>query len=106
MASRTWKRWLSRLFSTSQTPPRKPDRKQRVRLAVEALEERLAPTTTTWTGGGGAANNLWNSSANWQTTSPGGVPANGDDLVFPDISANRSTSNNFANLAVNSITLS
>src|SRR5205823_13849230 len=60
-----------------------------------------------WTGGGGA-NNTWSNAANWSTSSPGGIPASGDDLVFPNLTSstvNLTTNNNISNLQIKSITL-
>jgi autotransporter-associated beta strand protein len=54
-----------------------PPEKRRRRLAVESLEERLAPATDIWTGGSKTSSN-WSDAANWSA----GVPVNGENLVF------------------------
>jgi hypothetical protein len=51
-------------------------------LAIEPLEARVTPTTYTWTGLDLAAPTSWNDPRNWSSTT-GGVPVDGSDLVFP-----------------------
>lgn len=90
------KRWLSffrRLKATTY------ERRPRWRIALENLEDRLAPATLIWTGGGGSANPNWSNPANWS----GGVPTGlrgGDnsfaDLVFPVSASQRATTNDLA----------
>src|SRR4051794_7643182 len=62
-------------------PSRRAHRRTRVELLAESLEERVLLATKTWTG---AVDTGWNTPGNWQ----GGVPATGDDLVFPDVASN------------------
>ena len=48
------------------------------RPRLEALEERVVPTTRTWTGGS-ILSNHWSDQFNWQN----GVPQQGDSVFFP-----------------------
>jgi len=54
--------------------------------------------TWLWTGGGGANGN-WNNPANWLS---GGIPGNGDTVVFQG-STGLNTTNNIAGLTLNQI---
>lgn len=70
-------------------------------LSIVSLFACILPApaiTRTWDGGGGTA--AFNNAANWN---PDGVPANGDDLVFPaaapDTVSNDLTSRTFASLS-------
>jgi hypothetical protein len=56
--------------------------------------------TKTWDG---SSSGFWGTAANWAGTV---VPANGDDLVFPANASRFTLTNNIANLALSSITLS
>ena len=71
-----------------------------VRLAVEALEDRLARATAVWDGGS-LVSSGWSDAANWR----GDVaPLAGDDLVFPDGAARISNVNDLAvNTIINSL---
>src|SRR6266446_3360197 len=90
MKPSTWGRWLGHLF---QKQIRTPKRGPRVRLGLEALEDRLAPATFTWTGQGIDAN--WGTKENWQgNVAPTGVPGSLEDLVFPSGPSKLSTTNN------------
>ncbi len=51
----------------------------------------------------GSANGNWSGSANWTNNA---VPVDGDDLVFPIGASNPTSTNNIANLHLNSITFS
>lgn len=69
--------WL-RSWIAPRPTTRKP---QRLRLELDALEDRFAPATLTWTG---AANNLWSNANNWLNESNNAqAPVAGDDLIFP-----------------------
>jgi autotransporter-associated beta strand protein len=79
------------------------------RPQLESLEGRLAPATAitdTWTGLG--ANTNWNNTANWSTPNAGGLPQNGDDLVFPGgVTTSLSLANNLTTASsFNSLTFS
>jgi autotransporter-associated beta strand protein len=72
-------------------------------MALEHLEERLAPATFIWDGGG--TTNKWSDAGNWQ----GNVAPNasgGHDLVFPANPTKPMTDNDLANAVVNSIAFS
>ena len=55
----------------------------------------------TWTG---VANDNWNMAGNWMTTNPGGVPVDGDSLVFTGTTPNNATDNDISDLLVTDIT--
>lgn len=66
---------------------------------IASIPTQSFADTKTWSAT--PANGNWNDGANWV----GGVaPVNGDDLVFPAASTVKTTNNNIADLAVNSIT--
>ncbi|MBL8821320.1 MAG: hypothetical protein JNJ77_01940, partial [Planctomycetia bacterium] len=59
------------------------DRNRRARSfkpMLEILEDRNLPAIITWIGGSGN----WNTATNWNT---GTIPANGDDVIIPDLGA-------------------
>ena len=93
--SRSGSRHTRRGYRTaSRSSPR------RTRLALEPLEDRLAPAglTDTWTGHVSAS---WNVAGNWNN----GVPVAGDALVFPAGASNTTNVNNLAaNVLFTSIT--
>gem|GEM_PF-3508986 len=60
-----------------------------------------AADTCTWTG---ATNGNWATGSNWTGCDNGGVPENGDALIFPASAANRTNTNNIGALSVTSIT--
>src|SRR5262249_53448113 len=96
MAPFTWSRWLRSFFRSPRvkTHRRLPSR----RLHLEALEDRVVPSSTdTWVGLGGDAN--WKTAANWSA----GIPTNGMDLVFSG-NQQKTNNNNIPNLIVNSMT--
>lgn len=103
-------RWLRYLYrSRVKTYERKP----RLRLCIEELENRITPTTTyTWTGAGGLANDTWNYNVGGVTNWLGDVvpPQNNSSaavaLVFPSGPANTTGTDNIPGLVVNSITFS
>jgi autotransporter-associated beta strand protein len=82
--------WL-RSWIAPRPTTRKP---QRIRLEMDALEDRFAPATLTWTG---AANNLWSNANNWlnESSNPQ-APVAGDDLIFPTGPATLTTFNDLA----------
>jgi autotransporter-associated beta strand protein len=79
-----WREWLRRRAAGLGTRSGPAARAVTRRPQVEPLEERLVPaavlTQLHWVGGGSLPNS-WNFAANWQENT---VPANGDDLFFPD----------------------
>ncbi len=82
-------RWVR---SLSQSRGKTYQKRPRLRLKLEELENRLAPATHTWTGGGGVNNPQWTNPANWSGGAPiGGVNPDSDgqfpDLVFPAVAA-------------------
>ena len=92
-------RWLHSLGRRPATPIRKRKAKQSLRL--EELETRVTPASARWDGGG--VSNSWTDPLNWVANI---APQPGDDLEFP-AGANRLTnSNDFSNLAINSLTFS
>jgi autotransporter-associated beta strand protein len=101
MNAKIWGRWLTRLFKQGRTVSRVRSRQRP--LAFEPLEDRLTPTTYTWTGGAATPN--WNNAGNW-SSSVGGFPTNGADLVFGPGTTQLSLNNNLTGLVVNSITFS
>lgn len=82
------------------------NKKPRLRLRLEELENRVTPATHIWTGAGADTN--WSTAANWK----GGLPSAAtplDDLVFPALSSaaiSLSTNNDIPGLVVNSISIS
>src|SRR5438132_5024302 len=85
-----WRRWLNRLSSSPRTSKPGPARRQRSRLHLETLDQRLTPTVKTWTGASGV-DTFWSDANNWQgNVAP--VPGM-DSLLFP-VSATRYTSQN------------
>jgi autotransporter-associated beta strand protein len=98
MAIFSWRRWLKSWFvGTPRTVVRRPRR----RLSLEALEDRVTPTTFTWTGAG--PDNLWSDAANWGGTAPTGL---GDDLVFPAGPVKLLTDNNLVGATFHSLQFS
>src|SRR5215510_8882872 len=96
-------KWLQSLVSKkSETFNRKFQRRQ---LAMEALEDRVTPTTLIWDGGGGS--NAWSNPLNWNdnihTPETADAPV---DLVFPSGVSQLNTSNDILNLTINSISFS
>lgn len=74
-------------------------KKLAVAFAFISVTMPLAAVTRIWNGSAGSA---WSNAANWD----GGVPANGDDLVFPNGATNFTSTNDLpAGLAVHSITV-
>jgi autotransporter-associated beta strand protein len=71
MKHNLWGRWLARMFGR----PSRPLARGKRRLAVEPLEERLAPAQDIWLG---TTNSNWNTASNWSS----GVPVAGEDLIF------------------------
>ena len=63
------------------------------------LSVSLHAATWSWSGGGGA-NAYWNNSANWGY---GGIPANGDTVIFPGSRPNLLNTNNIPALVLNQI---
>lgn len=61
-----------------------------------------AVDTCTWTG---ATSANWATGTNWSGCDNGGVPENGDTLVFPQIASNKTTNNDILNLSVATITI-
>src|SRR5690349_20132026 len=93
----SWHRWVRSLSVRQNTPI---ERKRSARLALEELENRLAPATFVWTG---ATDGNWSTPTNWQ----GGVAptANGfADLVFPNSAFTKATNNDLTSSKLNSIT--
>src|SRR5438128_438027 len=85
-----WRKWLNRVSSSSQKSKRSSARRQRGRLHLETLEQRLTPTVRTWTGASGT-DIFWSNPNNWQgNIAP--VPMQ-DSLLFP-VSAVKFTSQN------------
>src|SRR2546427_12674558 len=66
---------LSELFARQMTKTKVS--RMCYRPNLEALEDRVVPSTDTWTGAGGTIN--WSNAANWDT---GHAPQNGDDLYI------------------------
>ena len=100
MNAKIWGRWVSRLF---QQRRRGRGLVAARRLAIESLEDRLAPATISWTGGG--TNDNWANPANWNLSR---APVGGDDLIFGTLApANeRTTVDNLNGLPVfNTITI-
>ena len=91
-------RWLKYWLSACRA--RTFRKKPRLRLWVENLESRLAPTTYNWSGGGSTAN--WSDPNNWGGSTIN--PAQQIDLNFDQ--AGVTTINNIAGLNINSITFS
>src|SRR5262245_32110333 len=94
---------FARSGRTSHSPFRKnrkinPARNYRPRL--EVLETRVVPTTLIWNGAS-PTNDNWSDPANWGGA---GVPASGNDLVFPQGASQVSAVNNETGLNLNSIT--
>jgi fibronectin-binding autotransporter adhesin len=80
-------------------------RKPFVRLRLEALEDRLTPSTYTWSGAAGASWSVGGPSGNW---SGGPAPSPADPniyLAFPVDALNRTNNNDIAGLTVNTIDL-
>ena len=67
-------------------------------LAMIAVVNANAATRT-WQGD---VNTNWNTAANWAENA---VPADGDDLVFPDNPTSRNSNNDIAGLSINSISI-
>ena len=65
---------------------------------VLAGSQHARAGTTTWTGN--AANGYWNSPLNWGI---GGVPSDGDTVVFPSSAAQTTATNNISGLTLNQI---
>jgi fibronectin-binding autotransporter adhesin len=87
-----FERWFHPRASDLTNKPPASGRRARprpFRPRLEALEERLTPSTRTWSGAGG--NNLWSTAANWDA-----APVAGDDLVFPANAARLSNVNDTA----------
>src|SRR5438552_14222779 len=81
----------------------------RARLRALMLEDRTVPSTLVWVGD---VNGSWGASVggntNWRNATTGtdnARPQNGDDLTFPTGAGNRTNTNDFSNLSVNSIFL-
>src|SRR5437016_6222494 len=101
MAQFTWRRWLrSWLFADRGSQP-KPlaRRRQRQRLALEYLEDRVTPSVDIWTGKGNNPN--WSTGANWASLAP---PVNGDTLDFPAVASNFNSVDNIAGASFAAIT--
>lgn len=61
-----------------------------------------AADSCTWTG---ATSANWSDGSNWTGCDNGGVPENGDALVFPSSASNKTTNNDLSSLQVASITI-
>jgi hypothetical protein len=66
-----WTRQLRRRLAALASP-----RRRRTRPRLEALEDRVVPSTVAWVNPAGGS---WNTAANWST---GAVPGAGDDVVI------------------------
>src|SRR5947209_7593489 len=86
---------LSELFARQMTKTKVS--RMCYRPNLEALEDRVVPSTDTWTGAGGTIN--WSNPANWDT---GHAPAAGDDLILSQDSTNDLT----PGMIIHSITIS
>jgi hypothetical protein len=97
MSPLTWRRWLERLIKqlgcTRRRSPRRP--------LLEALEDRVTPTTNIWTGLG--FNSKWSTVNNWSLAR---VPNSSDDLVFNSTGLQKSNTDDIIGLSVKSITIS
>lgn len=65
-----------------------------------ATPASAAADTCTWTG---TSTNLWSNGANWIGCDNGGVPENGDTLIFPAAAANTTNTNDLIGLNLNEI---
>ncbi|MBI3409393.1 MAG: Ig-like domain repeat protein [Planctomycetes bacterium] len=105
MSSFSFLRWVKSLVSSPRTPIQK---RPRVRLSLEYLEDRLAPATFAWDGGGGN-DHRWSNPLNWAgNVRPTGTSTAHEDLIFPSgvPAASHATLNDLNNAFFNSITLS
>jgi LPXTG-motif cell wall-anchored protein len=66
------------------------------------LHVEAAADTCTWTG---TTSVNWATGTNWSGCDNGGVPENGDTLVFPESGSNKVTNNNISSLSVATITI-
>ncbi len=70
-----------------------------IALAIGAAHVHAADAT--WTG---ATSTAWNSALNWLTVPPGGIPANGDGLIFDSAApVNQPSNNNISGLTLSNI---
>ena len=93
-----WTRWFKSFLG------RKPGtviRRERVRLNLEALEQRLAPAARVWDGGG--ADDRWTTAANWVGDI---APVVNDDLTFQAVAARKFNQNDFVGQTFNSLSFS
>lgn len=68
-------------------------------MSIEPLESRIAPATLTWDG---SVSGNWSDAGNWNTNH---VPVDGDTLVFPDLAAHKTNTNDIAGLDLAAIRL-
>ena len=72
-----------------------------VALLLSGSGSFVHAAVNTWTG---TANDNWNMTGNWTTTNPGGVPVNGDSIVFSGTTPNNATDNDIGDLLVTGVT--
>lgn len=78
----SWVRWLRSRMMPRVQQVRKLINRGRTRLALEELEQRLAPATYVWDGGGGDGS--WRNPLNWvSNTAPTAKVTTNDNLIFP-----------------------
>src|SRR3954454_13945542 len=65
-------------------PSRRGQRKSRVELVTERLEDRTMMSIDVWTGAGSDGN--WGTANNWLINGAPGTPVSNDTLVFPALS--------------------
>lgn len=68
-----------------------------------AAPASAAPDVCTWNG---SASSSWSNGANWSGCDNGGVPENGDNLVFPAGAANLTNNNDIVGLDVDTVIVS
>jgi hypothetical protein len=78
--------WLPRV-----SQPRRRPSPQRRRPRLEALEDRLVPSTDIWTGAA-LIDPSWRNPLNWSANA---IPAANDSLIFPALAFSHSAVNNF-----------
>ena len=69
-------------------------------LIVALPATRAAGDTCVWTG---TVDNLWSNGGNWTGCDNGGVPENGDSLVFPTTASNKTNANDIVGLNLGNI---
>ena len=86
-------------------PSRRAHRRSDIKLFAEELGERRLPSTDIWTGFSVASPRpSWADANNWLVNGSPGVPASGDNLVFPAGALQLSNTDNITSLTVASIT--